>query len=47
LAYPTIGGKTVWIEPTYRYSLSQSLDANSFMQIRPSNIGLNIRVNFM
>ena len=47
LAYPTKGGKTVWIEPTYRYSLSQSLDANSFMQIRPSNIGLNIRVNFM
>lgn len=47
LAYPMKGGKTVWIEPTYRYSLSQSLDANSYMQIRPSNIGLNIRVNFM
>ncbi|MDZ7936365.1 MAG: hypothetical protein U5M51_15670 [Emticicia sp.] len=47
LAYPMKGGKTVWIEPTYRYSLSQSLDANSFMQIRPSNIGLNLRVNFM
>lgn len=47
LAYPIKGGKTVWIEPTYRYSLSQSLDANSYMQIRPSNIGLNIRVNFM
>ncbi|MFY7908210.1 MAG: hypothetical protein ACOVO2_01595 [Emticicia sp.] len=47
LAYPMKGGKTVWIEPTYRYSLSQSLDANSYMQIRPSNIGLNVRVNFM
>ncbi len=47
LAYPMKGGKTVWIEPTYRYSLSQSLDANSYMQIRPSNIGLNLRVNFM
>ncbi|MDZ7935949.1 MAG: hypothetical protein U5M51_13490 [Emticicia sp.] len=47
LAYPMKGSKTVWIEPTYRYSLSQSLDANSFMQIRPSNIGLNLRVNFM
>lgn len=47
LAYPIKGGKTVWIEPTYRYSLSQSLDANSYMQIRPSNIGLNVRVNFM
>ncbi|WP_305952250.1 hypothetical protein [Emticicia oligotrophica] len=46
-AYPMKGGKTVWIEPTYRYSLSQSLDANSYMQIRPSNIGLNLRVNFM
>lgn len=47
LAYPMKGGKTVWIEPTYRYSLSQSLDVNSYMQIRPSNIGLNLRVNFM
>lgn len=47
LAYPMKGGKAVWIEPTYRYSLSQSLDANSYMQIRPSNIGLNVRVNFM
>lgn len=47
LAYPVKSGKTVWIEPTYRYSLSQSLDANSYMQIRPSNIGLNVRVNFM
>ena len=47
LAYPMKSGKTVWIEPTYRYSLSQSLDANSYMQIRPSNIGLNVRVNFM
>lgn len=47
LAYPMKGGKTVWVEPTYRYSLSQSLDANSYMQIRPSNIGLNVRVNFM
>jgi hypothetical protein len=47
LAYPTKGGKTVWIEPTYRYSLSQSLDANNYLQIRPSNIGLNVRVNFM
>lgn len=47
LAYPMKGGKTVWIEPTYCYSLSQSLDANSYMQIRPSNIGLNVRVNFM
>lgn len=47
LAYPLKGGKTVWIEPTYRYSLSQSLDVNSYMQIRPSNIGLNVRVNFM
>jgi hypothetical protein len=46
-AYPIKGGKIVWIEPTYRYSLSQSLDANSYMQIRPSNIGLNFRVNFM
>ncbi len=45
LAYPMKGGKTVWIEPTYRYSLSQSLDANNYMQIRPSNIGLNVRVN--
>jgi len=47
LAYPMKGGKTVWIEPTYRYSISQSLDVNSYMQIRPSNIGLNLRVNFM
>ncbi len=47
LAYPMQGGKTVWVEPTYRYSLSQSLDVNSYMQIRPSNIGLNVRVNFM
>ncbi len=47
LAYPMKGGKTIWIEPTYRYSLSQSADVNNYLQIRPSNIGLNVRVNFM
>lgn len=47
LSYPTKNGKSIWIEPTYRYSLSQSLDAFSYMQIRPSNIGLNVRMNFM
>jgi hypothetical protein len=47
VSYPTKGGKTVWIEPTFRYSLSQSLDANSYLQIRPYNVGLNVRVNFM
>jgi hypothetical protein len=47
ISYPTKSGKTVWIEPTYRYSLSQSLDANNYLQIRPSNIGLNVRMNFM
>ena len=47
LAYSMKGGKTVWIEPTYRYSLSQSADVNNYLQIRPSNIGLNFRVNFM
>ena len=46
-AYPMKAGNTIWIEPTYRYSLSQSLDSNNYMQIRPSNIGLNIRINFM
>ncbi len=47
VSYPTKGGKSIWIEPTFRYSLSQSLDANSYLQIRPYNIGLNVRVNFM
>jgi hypothetical protein len=45
-SYPIRGGKSVSIEPTYRYSLSQSFDANNYLQIRPSNIGLNIRINF-
>lgn len=47
ISYPTKSGKSIWIEPTYRYSLSQSLDSFSYLQIRPSNIGLNVRVNFM
>lgn len=47
LSYPIKGGKSVWIEPTFRYSLSQSLDANNYLQIRPYNVGLNVRVNFM
>lgn len=47
ISYPTKGGKSIWIEPTFRYSLSQSLDANNYLQIRPYNIGLNVRVNFM
>ena len=47
VSYPIKGGKSIWIEPTFRYSLSQSLDANNYLQIRPYNIGLNVRVNFM
>lgn len=47
VSYPIKGGKSVWIEPTFRYSLSQSLDANNYLQIRPYNVGLNVRVNFM
>lgn len=47
VSYPTKGGKSIWIEPTFRYSLSQSLDANNYLQIRPYNVGLNVRVNFM
>lgn len=47
VSYPTKNGKSIWIEPTFRYSLSQSLDANNYLQIRPYNIGLNVRVNFM
>lgn len=47
ISYPTKGGKSIWIEPTFRYSLSQSLDANNYLQIRPYNVGLNVRINFM
>ncbi|WP_435356652.1 hypothetical protein [Emticicia sp. SJ17W-69] len=47
VSYPTKGGKSIWIEPTFRYSLSQSLDAYNYLQIRPYNVGLNVRVNFM
>ncbi len=47
VSYPTKNGKSIWIEPTFRYSLSQSFDANNYLQIRPYNIGLNVRVNFM
>ena len=47
VSYPTKNNKSIWIEPTFRYSLSQSFDANSYLQIRPYNIGLNVRVNFM
>jgi hypothetical protein len=46
-SYPVKGGKSLWIEPTFRYSLSQSLDANNYLKIRPYNIGLNLRINFI
>jgi hypothetical protein len=47
VSYLMKGGKSIWIEPTFRYSLSQSLDANNYLQIRPYTVGLNVRVNFM
>jgi len=47
LSYPVKGGKSIWIEPTFRYSLSQSFDANNYLKIRPYNIGLNLRFNFI
>jgi hypothetical protein len=47
LSYPIKGGKSLWIEPTFRYSLSQSFDANNYLKIRPYNIGLNLRINFI
>ncbi|UTA69279.1 hypothetical protein [Emticicia sp. 21SJ11W-3] len=47
VSYPIKGGKSLWIEPTFRYSLSQSADANNYLKIRPYNIGLNLRVNFI
>ncbi|MBA4853181.1 hypothetical protein [Emticicia sp. BO119] len=47
VAYPIKGGKSLWIEPTFRYSLSQSFDANNYLKIRPYNIGLNLRINFI
>ena len=46
-SYPIKGGKSLWIEPTFRYSLSQSFDANNYLKIRPYNIGLNLRINFI
>lgn len=46
-SYPVKGGKSLWIEPTFRYSLSQSFDANNYLKIRPYNIGLNLRINFI
>ncbi|WP_460471987.1 hypothetical protein [Emticicia fontis] len=47
VSYPIKGGKSIWIEPTFRYSLSQSFDANNYLKIRPYNIGLNLRINFI
>ncbi|WP_147322792.1 hypothetical protein [Emticicia sp. C21] len=47
VSYPIKGGKSLWIEPTFRYSLSQSFDANNYLKIRPYNIGLNLRINFI
>ncbi len=47
ISYPIKGGKSLWIEPTFRYSLSQSFDANNYLKIRPYNIGLNLRINFI
>lgn len=47
LSYPVKGGKSIWIEPSFRYSLSQSFDANNYLKIRPYNIGLNLRFNFI
>ncbi len=47
LSYPVKGGKSLWVEPTFRYGLSQSFDANNYLKIRPYNIGLNFRINFI
>ncbi len=46
-SYSNRNGKNVWIEPSYRYNLSQTPDVNNYLQVRASNIGLNVRVNFM
>jgi len=46
-SYSNRNGKNVWIEPSYRYNLSQTSDINNYLQVRASNIGINVRVNFM
>lgn len=41
-----IQNKSLWIEPTFRYGLSQSADNLNYLKIRPYQFGLNIRFNF-
>lgn len=41
-----IQNKSLWIEPTFRYGLSQSADNLNYLKIRPYQFGLNVRFNF-